>query len=651
MIQRRKGLTRFRKLKLEKILLAGIALTYLGLAIFYNMTVPLWETPDEVGHFNYSVYIVENLSLPKLEEGELGESHQPPLYYALAALWLLPVNLDHPTGRFTLNPNFVHTGQGGHDPNAALHDPAERRFPYQGWSLGLHLVRFFSSLLGLGTVILTFLITKQVFPDHPQVPLLATTLVGFNPQFIFISASANNDNLLILSTTALLWVTLKILRQSQERPPTLKMSLWLGFGALITFLTKMLGIAILGSVFAVLALVIWRRHGMLTCIRWLTPAVLIVIIGSSWWWLRNWSLYGDPLGYQAYKDVFSVNLRTMPLTASEWQLFAKTQFQSYWGVFGWMNVYAPQTFFRAIRWLVGLSTIGWIVTLVRPRTRQHLQLTSVLLVGAVLVQEALILIIIQQSDGTMWQGRYLFPAAGAIGAVLAGGLVCWTQKRSLSTIVAAGTGLGLLTAALWLPGAVIQPAYAGPVTLDQVSIEHPVGAAFGDTLYLHGYQLEQDALVIKLTLYWEALKKPDFDYSVFMHLLDSNDDIIGQDDQAPGAERGHPPTTWKPGEIVEATHRVSLIRAPQGNLQIRVGVYNWATGDRLLVTDMDDLQRNRQDGEVVDALDITPKSRNHAISYPKLVTILGVSLIALLIVSAALIAIRKSGKSKRESTP
>ena len=50
-------------------------------------------------------------------------------------------------------------------------------------------------LLGLGTVIVTFLLARELFPTRPEVALGAAALNAFLPMFLFISGSVNNDNL------------------------------------------------------------------------------------------------------------------------------------------------------------------------------------------------------------------------------------------------------------------------------------------------------------------------------------------------------------------------------------------------------------------------------------------------------------------------
>ena len=110
--------------------------------------------------------------------------------------------------------------------------------------------------------------------------------------------------------------------------------------------------------------------------------------------------------------------------------------------------------------------------------------------------------------------------------------------------------------------------------------------SFGRTFELMGYKIRtsKDNLELSVTLYWKAIQGPDFDYSVFLHLIDDGDRLIAQRDHSPGVSRDYPPTAWQPGDIIADKHTVQLPRGlPLGTYRFRLGVYNWATGERMQV--------------------------------------------------------------------
>ena len=89
--------------------LAIVLLAYLALGTLYATATPAWQVPDEPAHYNYVKYVAENRTAARaadraitrpnyLEEIKASafpppsrstpiryESHQPPLYYVLAA--------------------------------------------------------------------------------------------------------------------------------------------------------------------------------------------------------------------------------------------------------------------------------------------------------------------------------------------------------------------------------------------------------------------------------------------------------------------------------------------------------------------------------------------------------------------------------------
>jgi hypothetical protein len=103
----------------------------------------------------------------------------------------------------------------------------------------------------------------------------------------------------------------------------------------------------------------------------------------------------------------------------------------------------------------------------------------------------------------------------------------------------------------------------------------PVQVAVGDIALLLGYDVElargQDALDV--TLYWFALRDVGVDLKAFVHLLDSNGQVMAQHDGDPGG--GFTPTTrWRAGELVVDRHRLPLagdLRA--GQHQLKAGLY------------------------------------------------------------------------------
>ena len=88
---------------------------------------------------------------------------------------------------------------------------------------------------------------------------------------------------------------------------------------------------------------------------------------------------------------------------------------------------------------------------------------------------------------------------------------------------------------------------------------------------------------LQLTLTWQALTSVDEDYTVFVHVLDKNDQIWGQEDTQP-VYGTFPTSRWREGEIVLDSHTVWTDEtAPLGLYRIEVGLYLLRTMERLQV--------------------------------------------------------------------
>jgi 4-amino-4-deoxy-L-arabinose transferase-like glycosyltransferase len=119
------------------------------------------------------------------------------------------------------------------------------------------------------------------------------------------------------------------------------------------------------------------------------------------------------------------------------------------------------------------------------------------------------------------------------------------------------------------------------------SIQHRLSANLGGQVELLGYDLDPNAVrageVMHLTLYWRALDEMEVSYTVFVHLLDRENQIWGQRDSIPS--KGTLPTTgWVKEEIIADKYEFTFRPdAPLGEYLIEVGLYDAQTGQRVPV--------------------------------------------------------------------
>ncbi|MBN1992987.1 MAG: hypothetical protein JW953_09815 [Anaerolineae bacterium] len=108
---------------------------------------------------------------------------------------------------------------------------------------------------------------------------------------------------------------------------------------------------------------------------------------------------------------------------------------------------------------------------------------------------------------------------------------------------------------------------------------------FGDVAKLSGFQADQLAVTagepVKIALLWEAVTPSGLDYTVFVHLLDANLNLVAGYDAQP--LDGHYPTSiWSAGERILDPHVLPLPASlPPGQYHLALGLYHQPTGERL----------------------------------------------------------------------
>ena len=169
------------------------------------------------------------------------------------------------------------------------------------------------------------------------------------------------------------------------------------------------------------------------------------------------------------------------------------------------------------------------------------------------------------------------------GLALSAGLL-WRLRpwpRPASMIMA-----GLLALTLLAVGLTLVSRWARPADAAVTALQARFGQPGGDEIALIGFQAAagqmQPAREAAVTLTWLALRRPNADYKVFVHLVDSQGTLWAQHDGEPGFFFS-PTTRWQAGEIVEDQHPLAFVAPlPPGRYQLRVGLYHPVSGQRLL---------------------------------------------------------------------
>jgi hypothetical protein len=574
----------------------------------------------------------------QLQSDVPGEGHQPPLAYALAAplaLWLPPQErrLD-----LIGNPRFTWVGGAEVNAVAhGSREYLPWGGTELAWhlmrlvSVALGAVTVLSTYLAARVIDCKLQIAgcrlgstqSPISNPRSPVPLLAAGLVAFNPQFLFVSALVTNDALLAALSAGLLWL---VVRTEARRPSREAIAIGTVLG--LALLTKQSAIILIPI--AMLAVVRWdgreagerRKHKALArftaplLLRSLAPSLIVLMTAAlvaGWWYLRNWQLYGDLLGLAAFRGEFT----TQPFqigSLAAWIAALAQLHASFWARFGWMNVAPPAW----ALWLIGAIELIGLAGLIRAAlaTRRDYERRSVAgpewrrrvgdrllalsggegsatgywpLVALLTLAFVWIIGFALTAGLVAWQGRLLFPALPAIAILLAKGIE--NAKLKMQNVLSHVSRftfyilhLALIAIAIWLPYGVIRPAYP-PQTLPEAiarsRIGTPAQARFrrsGErSVALRGWRLDGPArpgAPLNVALIWYASSRQGHDWVVFVHLVDTQDRIVAEDNRPP-RDGAFPTTQWAIGDWVEDPHSLRLpADLADGIYTLRVGLYD-----------------------------------------------------------------------------
>lgn len=558
-----------------------ILLLYLLLAIGYGIATPMYEAPDENLHYNTVKAIKSTQRLPVVADGHPAgqEAAQSPLYYLLSALITTPfkgeaIKIDHnPFNNYATKLEIP-----SQNLNQFIHTPQES-WPWQGHVFMLHIIRLFSTCIGLLTLLFVYASGRLLWETQASVALLATALIGFLPQFIFINSSVSNDSLIIMMSTAVLWQLIRI----WIKGPTTFSLIALGFTIGIAILSKMTGLLLLGYALGVLFLLALRNGNW----RSLVKATLIVTFTSlflaGWMLWRNWVLYGDLTATNQFIALAGGN-RNYTLQ-QVWQEMDRVWY-SIFAYFGWMAIRAPNWVYTIWHSLIIGAIVGVVMAWMHRRKsefsttsrtvadRIHFYLNQPgfiavwLAIWCLLVILAWLNFMIQTSAD---QGRLWFPALLPVSLGMAYGLS--QLPKHIGVIF--GPLMALITSIYCLFGLII-PTYAAPDVILETAIPataSTLNVDMGHGLTLLAVDIETTTAVpgelIYTTLYWLAENPP----KTPSHLT-----ITGTGREKEPVALLHtlhgggifPASAWLPGQIIADRLAIPLDNETAVPIQVRL---------------------------------------------------------------------------------
>ena len=551
-------------------------------------------------------YLYQHHALPVQRPGDFPagqEGSEPPLYYALGAA-LFSVS---PQPTIALNDhrnqnpyvNFSRLAEPRDNRNLYAH-PVQEQFPYRGDVLGVHLVRLLGIVLGCLTVIFTFLAARELFPERRFLPLLAASIVAFDPQFAFLSGVVNDDDGIAAAASLVLWLLLRWIR----RGGSVRLALCLGVGLGVAVLMKVSGLllvplaalALVGeaAVLSIECSLPWNRSGRglpragaeqgnrpvavsleVIVRRSIRPAAIVAVpflAVAGWWLARNQILYGDPLGWSMMLAANWEMIRPNPISfpaavRSLWQARG-----TYWGMFGWTNVAYPEQVYRLIDLAIGIAVVGLLIALVRgarsdARWRRWFAV-AIVVVWPLVVFASLVHWLQINRAADQW--RLLFPAVAAIGILLALGIEEIVRLPiRLGDVIAAGSPRVGARHASPLPLALAGSLAVVGVALNVLVVRNEIIATyvprfeaastqtpiarFGNQLDLLNARLDSTRLEpgqpLGVTVRWRTPALLEKNWSVSVTLVGPDGQVLASGRGWPQGGRA-PTTAWPPGKVV-----------------------------------------------------------------------------------------------------
>ncbi|HXK41812.1 MAG TPA: glycosyltransferase family 39 protein [Anaerolineae bacterium] len=589
-----RSLSRRRSLHPLIPLLAAFAV----LVVLHGWATPLFEAPDEVWHYAYVRWLAEGHGLPSMKDNTSGanqEVAQPPLYYAAAALLSAPFPDDDLQTLFWHNPHFGYQAPGTapDNKNMLIHTPQEG-FPGSGAVLAVRIARLTSLLFGLVTVCAAWGVGYEAFGNQ-RAALLTAALVGFHPQFVFMSSVVSNDSATAALSTATLWATARFLR----RGITPRRAALAGALAGLAALTKTSALLLLPLTGLSLLWQGWRQtqeqpSPPLGVRRYRGPwraalafGLTALLVGGGWY-LRNLLLYGDPLGMSHHVNTLWGRPAPVSLLAlvPEFPLL----WRSFWGAYGWGHVWWPDGIYVALTLLTAGAFLHGLYRMLRSprpasavpsrRTRAIYLLCAFWLMGIF----AALLHWMRQVEAP--HGRLLFPAIGAWAVLIAAGLqgsgrVPHRYQRLLLTL--------LVTLTLLAPGARILATFAPPKLFSPATSSTPQLRYGDEALLLSAALVKTERLApgdgFTVRACWQAARPMTRDYTVFVQLLGPENGIITSRRTYPGLGR-FPTSLWPVDRAFCDVYELTLPSQVDTPLRalLEIGLFDAATGERLPAT-------------------------------------------------------------------
>ena len=440
----------------EKSLIILLLLTTLFKGIVWTAFVPLWHTPDEQAHFAQVQYYAEN------RKGLSGDDLSQEVFESERLLGTLRDSQGN--NLFTYHPQYnieyTDSSIGKYErqlqsiplsartvyikKEAAGYPPLFYILSALGYTTAqpfdlfvrLSFTRMISVFLAVATVWASFLLSRSIFPKRTLLSIATASLVSFQPMFTFVTAGVNNDNLLNLLTTVLLWLLVDSLRKGMTATRNLAMFITLALGfytkqLIYPFIPLPLLVVIYDYLKKKKGRILYKNIFFIALILAVAVILLMRLLNSGY--LPGWPMV-NPQSPMVDLSLSTYLKQKLPVLYSE-------TLPWYWGVFKWLGVVLPLTVLRVIKIVLAVSLFGLVHYFLTRVWRKKFTTTDwqlMLLIFSslwfgfwLLLWDYMLVRSIGFSHGI--QGRYFFPNISAHMTLVVFGL--WQLLKKYQRII------------------------------------------------------------------------------------------------------------------------------------------------------------------------------------------------------------------------
>jgi len=583
-----------------------LLLAFTLLVSMHNVSTPVFEAPDEVWHHAYVRWLARGNGLPAMDNDASGanqEVAQPPLYYAVAALFNAPFSHTDPNSLIWGNPGFSYQAPGtvSDNKNWLIHTSQEA-WPWRGAALSIHVTRLASLLFGLLTVLATWGLAYETFGERDSARI-AAMLVAFHPQFVFMCSVISNDGAAAALSTAALWAVARVV----QRGLSLRRAVVCGILVGLATLTKTSALLLLPVAGLTLLMTGLQRapHASQRRAALGYGAVfgIVALAVGGWWYARNGLLYGDLLGISNHAN--TPWGRPAPVSLLKLLPEMPRLVYSFWAAYGWGHVTWPAW----VYWVLSLGSLAvfirslWHIAQMMKVARApdlhagriFAEATPILLTLALIWCSGIFAALLQwMRQVEAPHGRLLFPAIGAWALLMANGFREQEAGGRGHPLTLSPTFplLTLFTLTALAPGARILATFAPPRLYAPAQVMDDVrstGIDYAKQARLLGVAVDTERATPGATFTvkacWEALASMQRDYTVFIHLIGPENSRVAERHTYPGLGR-FPTSLWPVGRAFCDDYRVSVESWADAPLlyRLEVGLFDTETGERLSAT-------------------------------------------------------------------